>query len=127
MSEQPALSERLLRRIERLLDEARFLGSVAVLMGDCAAAREHYQPGFDWATKIRHRPQIALTRLELAELLLGDAVSDQKSPVSGQMVAAERQRAVGLEHLDFAIKELEAMEMQPGLDRALYWQRSLGK
>jgi hypothetical protein len=41
---------------------------------------------------IRHRPEIALTHLDLAELL---------------------------EHLDFAIGELRDIKMQPSLERAL--------
>ena len=54
--------------------------------------------------KIRHRPEIALTRLELAELLLDHYPDD---------------RAEALEHLDLAITELRDMKMQPALERAL--------
>ena len=53
---------------------------------------------------IRHRPQVALTRIDLAELLL-DHYPDEL--------------AEALEHLDFAITELRDMKMQPGLERAL--------
>ena len=53
---------------------------------------------------MRFRPEIALTRLDLAELLLdGD----------------ERERQDALGHLDFAIEEFGAMKMQPALERAL--------
>ncbi|MSQ27801.1 MAG: hypothetical protein EXR51_06655 [Dehalococcoidia bacterium] len=52
--------------------------------------------------KIRFRPEIALTRLGLAELLL-DNHPDR---------AAEA-------HLDFAIAEFRAMKMAPSLERAL--------
>jgi hypothetical protein len=50
------------------------------------------------------RPELALTRLQLAELLL-DHYPEEK--------------AAALEHLDFAIKEFREMKMQPSLDRAL--------
>jgi hypothetical protein len=53
---------------------------------------------------LRFRPEIALTRLELAELLL-DHYPDEKIEA--------------LEHLDFAIRELREMKMQPSLERAL--------
>ncbi len=55
-------------------------------------------------TRLRFRPEIALTRLQLAELLLAH-YPDEK--------------AVALEHLDFAIGELREMKMQPALERAL--------
>ena len=54
--------------------------------------------------KIRNRPEIALTRLELAELLL------DRYP---------EERAEAMEHLDFAIGELRDMKMQPSLERAM--------
>ncbi|HEY96173.1 MAG TPA: hypothetical protein G4O15_14690, partial [Dehalococcoidia bacterium] len=50
------------------------------------------------------RPDLALSRLELAELLL-DHYPDEK--------------AEAIEHLDFAIKEFREMKMQPSLERAL--------
>ncbi len=49
-------------------------------------------------------PKIALTRLQLAELLL-EHYPDDKSEA--------------LEHLDFAINEFREMKMQPSLERAL--------
>jgi len=58
----------------------------------------------DMATRLRFRPEIALTRLELAELLL-EHYPDEK--------------AEAREHLDFAIREFREMKMQPSLDRAL--------
>ena len=59
--------------------------------------------------KIRFRPEIALTRLQLAELLLDPSTS------SGQ--GNTGQRAEALEHLDFAIAEFREMKMQPSLER----------
>jgi len=82
----------------------RHLGAAATLLGDKATAREHYARALDWATKIRHRPEVALTRLQLAELLL-EHYPDE--------------RAEAIEHLDFAIEEFRAMKMQPSLARAL--------
>ena len=48
--------------------------------------------------------EIALTRLNLAELLLEHYPDEKKE---------------ALEHLDFAIKEFREMKMQPSLERAL--------
>jgi uncharacterized protein (DUF924 family) len=55
-------------------------------------------------TEMSYRPELALTRLQLAELLL-------------EHYPAEKKEA--LEHLDFAIKEFREMKMQPSLERAL--------
>ena len=49
-------------------------------------------------------PEVALTRLQLAELLLEHYPAEKKA---------------ALEHLDFAIKEFREMKMQPSLERAL--------
>ena len=62
------------------------------------------------ATRLKFRPEIALTRLELAELLL-EHYPDEK--------------AVAIEHLDFAISELCEMKMQPSLERALKQRENL--
>jgi hypothetical protein len=61
-------------------------------------------------TRLRFRPEIALTRLELAELLLAH-YPDEK--------------AEALEHLDFAIGEFREMKMQPSLERALKQRENL--
>ncbi len=53
---------------------------------------------------MRFRTELALTRLQLAELLL-EHYPDEKSDA--------------LEHLDFAINEFHEMKMQPSLERAL--------
>jgi len=52
------------------------------------------------------RPELALTHLGLAELLL-----EHPSPGEG--------RDAAIEHLDFAIAEFREMKMQPALERAL--------
>lgn len=53
--------------------------------------------------KIRLRPEIALTRLQLAELLLG-CYPQREAEVPG--------------HLDFAAAEFRTMKMTPSLERA---------
>jgi DNA-binding CsgD family transcriptional regulator len=82
---------------------ARHLGDAAVLVGDLPAARAYYSQALEAAGKIRFRPELALTHLRLAELLLdGDAA-----------------RPEALAHLNIAIPELQEMNMQPALERAL--------
>jgi hypothetical protein len=92
------------RRYE-FYNAARILGDAARLLEKPASvAMGHYQRSLDWATKLRFRPEIALSRLGIAEVLLEGTVEEQ----------AEAQG-----HLDFAIDELRAMKMQPSLERAL--------
>ena len=83
---------------------ARHLGAAAAMLGNPDEARDYYQQALEAAGKIRFRPEIALARLQLAELLL-EHYPDE---------CAEAQ-----DHLDFAIAELRDMKMQPALDRAL--------
>ena len=90
---------------------ARHMGGAAKLLGKPEDARRYYLEAQEAAQKIRFRPEIALTRLELAELLL-DHYPDE--------------RAEALEHLDFAIGELRDMKMQPALERALSRREILG-
>ena len=82
----------------------RQLGAAAVKLGKPHAARVHYQQALEVCEKIHFRPEIALTRLGLAELLL-------------EHYPEERAQAIG--HLDFAIAEFRDMKMQPSLERAL--------
>ena len=90
---------------------ARHLGGASALLGDYNPARGYYAQALEAAGKIRFRPEIALTRLQLAELLLDH-------------YSAERAEAMG--HLDFAITEFGAMKMQPSLERALKRKAILG-
>ncbi len=83
---------------------ARHLGAAAQLLGDHEGARRFTEQAIEVATRIRHRPEIALSRLQLAELLLEGSPEEQTSAAA---------------HLDFAIEELRAMKMQPYLERAL--------
>jgi len=82
----------------------RHLGAAAALLGRHEEARKHYDEALKVCTEMRFRPELALTRLQLAELLL-------------EHYPAEKTGA--LEHLDFAIKEFREMKMQPSLERAL--------
>jgi tetratricopeptide (TPR) repeat protein len=82
----------------------RNLGGAKALLGNRDEARAHYLAALEASTRIRHRPEIALTHLELAELLL-EHYPDE--------------RTEALEHLDTAIAELRDMKMQPALERAL--------
>ena len=97
---------------------ARVLGGAAALLGKPDEARSYYFKALETAGKIRFRPEIALTRLELAKLLLDHYLDP--STGSGQA------RAEALEHLDFAIGELRDMKMQPALERALSRREILG-
>jgi tetratricopeptide (TPR) repeat protein len=82
----------------------RHLGAAAVLLGRPDEGRKYYQKAIEDCTEMRFRPELALSRLQLAELLL-DHHPDEKEEA--------------LEHLDFAIKEFQDMKMQPSLERAL--------
>ena len=82
----------------------RHLGGAAFLLERYDEAREHYKEAIRVCTEMRFRPELALSRLGLAELLLAH-YPDEK--------------AEALEHLDFAIKEFREMKMQPSLERAL--------
>jgi tetratricopeptide (TPR) repeat protein len=82
----------------------RHLGAAAAFLGRPDEAREHYQEAIKVCTEMRFRPELALTRLQLAELLL------EHYP---------KERAEALEHLDCAIAEFRDMKMQPSLERAL--------
>ena len=83
---------------------ARHLGAAAALLGEPDKARGYYHQALEAAGKIRFRPEIALTHLQLGELLV-DSYPDE--------------RAEADEHLEFAIKELRDMKMQPDLEDAL--------
>jgi DNA-binding CsgD family transcriptional regulator len=83
----------------------RHLGDAAALAGDRVAARLYYLQALDAAGKIRFRPELALTHLRLAELLLQEE--------------DDAARSEALDHLDIAIPELRDMQMRPWLERAL--------
>jgi len=82
----------------------RLLGGAAVLLGDSKGARSYYEQAQMGCEQINFRPELALIRLELAELLLARYPDE---------------RAAAIDHLDFAIAEFREMKMQPSLERAL--------
>jgi tetratricopeptide (TPR) repeat protein len=82
----------------------RHLGAAAAFLDRPGDARKYYQKAIKDCTEMKFRPELALSRLQLAELLL------EHYP---------KERAEALEHLDFAIKEFQDMKMQPSLERAL--------
>jgi tetratricopeptide (TPR) repeat protein len=84
--------------------KSRHLGGAAALLGRYEDARKYYQEAIKVCTEMRFRPELALTRLQLAELLLERYPGEKKE---------------ALEHLDFTIKEFQDMKMQPSLERAL--------
>ena len=73
-------------------------------MGRNDEARKYYQEAIKVCTDMPFRPELALSRLQLAELLLEHYPDEKKE---------------ALEHLDFAINEFREMKMQPSLERAL--------
>jgi len=83
---------------------ARHLGGAAALLERYDEARKYYQEAIKVCTEMPFRPELALTRLNLAELLLEHYPDEKKE---------------ALEHLDFAISEFREMKMQPSLERAL--------
>ena len=88
----------------------RHLGAAAALLGKPDEAHKHYREAIRVCTEMRFRPELALTRLQLAELLL------EHYP---------KERAEALEHLDLSIKEFQDMKMQPSLERALRHKKIL--
>jgi len=84
---------------------ARHLGAAAALCGDRRAAEAYYVQALEVATRIRFRPEIAIIHLQFAELLSEDADEGRRAEVHS--------------HLEFAIDEFRAMNMQLALDRAL--------
>jgi class 3 adenylate cyclase/tetratricopeptide (TPR) repeat protein len=89
---------------------SRHLGAAAALLGRPEEARAYFLEAMDMATRLKFRPEIALTRLELAGLLLAHYPDEE---------------AEAVEHLDFAISELREMKIQPSLERALKHRETL--
>lgn len=80
------------------------MGDAALVLGRIKDGRGYYEACLAICEKIGHRPERAITRLSLAELLL-DHYPDEHT--------------AAIEHLDFAIAELRDMKMRPALERAL--------
>jgi hypothetical protein len=81
----------------------RILGMAAAFLDRPEDARRYYGQAMDLARKLRFRPEIALIRLEEADLLLKRYPDEWRTAV---------------EHLDFATSEFRDMKMQPALERA---------
>jgi len=99
-----SLSDQVIVRFGAVTAAGRLLGAAATLMDEPEAARGYYDQALAACGKIHSRPETALTRLQMAELLL-DHYPDE--------------RAAAIEHLDFAISEFRDMKMQPSLEGAL--------
>jgi tetratricopeptide (TPR) repeat protein len=80
------------------------------LLGRYDEARKYYDEALKVTTELKFRPELALTHLQLAELLLEHYPDEEKE---------------ALERLDFAIKEFRDMKMQPSLERALRHKKIL--
>src|SRR5439155_16395447 len=81
----------------------RACGGAAVLMEQPEKARGYYQQALDVCTRARFRPELALTRLEIDELLLAHYPNEQP--------AAQEQ-------LHFLIREFQYMKIRQALERA---------
>jgi len=81
----------------------RHLGAGAAMLGRYDEAKAHYLKAIKIAEEMRFRPELALSRFQLAELLF-DHYPDEKEET--------------LEHLNFAIDEFKEMKMQPSLEKA---------
>jgi DNA-binding CsgD family transcriptional regulator/tetratricopeptide (TPR) repeat protein len=102
-----ALYERLLPLSNRLhgtnlVSIGRLLGEAATMLGRPDEARASMQEAFELSRRVRLRPEVALIRLDLGELLV------RHYP---------RERSQGAEHLKSAVEELRDMRMLPALTR----------
>ena len=77
------------------------LAAAALLLGRREETLIHARRSLEEAQRLRFRPEVALAHLQLAELLMAEAVTEAQT------------------HLDTAIDEFRAMKMQPSLERAL--------
>ncbi len=89
---------------------SRHQGAAAAMVGRPDEARDYYQKAVKIATDMPFRPELALSRFQLAELQL-------------EHFPDERNEA--LEHLDFALEEFKEMKMQPSLEKAEVLKNSL--
>jgi tetratricopeptide (TPR) repeat protein len=81
----------------------RHFGAAAKMLGRPDEAYQYYREALKAASNVRFRPEIALTRFQLAELLF-EHYFDEKDTAR--------------EHLNFAIDEFKDMKMQPSLEKA---------
>jgi tetratricopeptide (TPR) repeat protein len=83
---------------------SRVLAASLTLLGRPDDARDQYRLAIDICGTVGHRPELAVSRFQLAELLL------ERYPL---------EHLEAIQHLDFAIREFRDMKMQPSLERAL--------
>ena len=88
----------------------RHQGGAAALLGRYDEARKYYDEAIKVCTEMRFRPELALTRLQLAQLLMEHFPYEKKDAI---------------EHLDLAIKDFREMKMNTYLERALKHQEIL--
>jgi DNA-binding CsgD family transcriptional regulator len=88
----------------QMLSVGRLLGAAAALGGDYPQARSFTETAIESAERVQFRPEVVLTRLQLAELMLRHYPEE---------------RAAALEHLDFVIDDCAAMGMEPARRRAV--------
>jgi transcriptional regulator with XRE-family HTH domain len=88
-----------------LISFGRLLGDGSVLLGRADDARAYYQQAIELCRAVRFLPELALSQLAMAELLLTYNYAED-------WMAA-------LAHLDAATTAFREMQMQPSLDRAL--------
>jgi len=96
--------------VELIASAGRILGMAAAFLGRPDEARDHYQDAIEVTTNMRFRPELALTRCQMAELLL------EHYP---------EEHAEALEHLDFALEEFKEMKMKPYIEKAQALKESL--
>jgi ATP/maltotriose-dependent transcriptional regulator MalT len=119
--EDSSAAEELLERLDcvrhmlsikdSILCVARLLAEAAKLLGRYGLAREYFDDAIAVCDRVHFRPEMAMSRLGLADLLL-------------RYVPTEHEAA--MMHLELAAAELEAMGMTPALERALDLYRLAG-
>lgn len=80
------------------------MGGAAALLERYEEARQHYQEAIRICTEMKFRPELALSRLELAELLLKHYPKEKPEAIT---------------HLDFVIPEFRDMKINTYLEHAL--------
>jgi hypothetical protein len=84
---------------------ARLVGNARLLLGDIESARSCYVLAIERCQRVRYRPELALSRLDLAELLLEHFHEEWD---------------VAMEHLQRAASEFETLRMlRPSIGRGV--------
>ena len=80
-------------------------------MGRIDEARAYFQEAIRLTTKLKYRPELALTRFQLSELLF-EHYPDENDEARV--------------HLNFALNEFEEMKMAPSLEKAQELKEKIG-